>query len=153
VLLYDQDVTEDQLPRLAIRPYPTQYVKPWTMKNGADVTIRPIRPEDEPLMTPFHERLSERTVQLRYFYPMRLSQRIEHERLSRITFIDYDREMALVAEARDERSGDPQIIAAARLIKRRRGSSSSTAGRMPSSPSSSPMPIRGRASVPRCCAS
>ncbi|MBN8591093.1 MAG: bifunctional acetate--CoA ligase family protein/GNAT family N-acetyltransferase [Anaerolineae bacterium] len=117
VLLYDQDVTEDQLPRLAIRPYPTQYVKPWTMKNGADVTIRPIRPEDEPLMTPFHERLSERTVQLRYFYPMRLSQRIEHERLSRITFIDYDREMALVAEARDERSGDPQIIAAARLIK------------------------------------
>lgn len=117
VLLYDQDVTEDQLPRLAIRPYPTQYVKPWTMKNGADVTIRPIRPEDEPLMTPFHERLSERTVQLRYFYPMRLSQRIEHERLSRITFIDYDREMALVAEARDERSGNPQIIAAARLIK------------------------------------
>jgi acetyltransferase len=117
VLLYDQDVTEDQLPRLAIRPYPTQYVKPWTMKNGAGVTIRPIRPEDEPLMTPFHERLSERTVQLRYFYPMRLSQRIEHERLSRITFIDYDREMALVAEGRSERGGDPQIIAAARLIK------------------------------------
>jgi acetyltransferase len=117
VLLYDLDVTEDQLPRLAIRPYPTQYVKPWTMKNGASVTIRPIRPEDEPLMTPFHERLSERTVQLRYFYPMRLSQRIEHERLSRITFIDYDREMALVAEGRSERGGDPQIIAAARLIK------------------------------------
>jgi acetyltransferase len=117
VLLYEKDVTEDQLPRLAIRPYPTQYVKPWTMKNGAGVTIRPIRPEDEPLMTRFHERLSERTVQLRYFYPMRLSQRIEHERLSRITFIDYDREMALVAEAREDRSGEPQIIAAARLIK------------------------------------
>ena len=53
---------------------------------------------------------------LRYFYPMALSQRVEHERLSRISFIDYDREMALVAEITGRR-GNKEIIAAGRLIK------------------------------------
>jgi len=109
-------VTEEQLPKLAIRPYPSQYVEKWTMKNGSEVTIRPIRPEDEPLMAAFHQTLSERSVMLRYFYPMTLSQRTEHERLSRISFIDYDREMALVAEAKGRR-GTTEIIAAGRLIK------------------------------------
>src|ERR1700684_4642670 len=46
VVLYGQEVTADQLPRLAIRPYPIQYVRPWTLKNGTPVVIRPIRPED-----------------------------------------------------------------------------------------------------------
>ncbi len=116
VVLYDKDVTEDQLPKLAIRPYPSQYVETWMMKNGTEATIRPIRPEDEPLMAAFHQTISERSVMLRYFYPMALSQRIEHERLSRISFIDYDREMALVAEVKGRR-GDNEIIAAGRLIK------------------------------------
>nr|MBA3869901.1 bifunctional acetate--CoA ligase family protein/GNAT family N-acetyltransferase [Anaerolineae bacterium] len=116
VVLYDKDVTEEQLPKLAIRPYPSQYVEKWTMKNGTEATIRPIRPEDEPLMAAFHQTISERSVMLRYFYPMTLSQRTEHERLSRISFIDYDREMALVAEAKGRR-GATEIIAAGRLIK------------------------------------
>ncbi len=63
--------------------------------------IRPIRPEDEPLMVRFHEKLSDRTVYLRYFQPLKLSQRVAHERLTRICFIDYDREMALVTFAED----------------------------------------------------
>jgi acetyltransferase len=117
VVLYEPEVTEDQLPKLAIRPYPTQYVETWTMKDGTNVVIRPIRPEDEPLMAKFHEPLSERSVYLRYFYPMKLSQRIEHERLSRISFIDYDREMALVVERQNPDTGEPAIIAAGRLIK------------------------------------
>ena len=116
VVLYDKDVTEDQLPKLAIRPYPSQYVEKWAMKNGAEAIIRPIRPEDEPLMAAFHQTISERSVMLRYFYPMALSQRIEHERLSRISFIDYDREMALVVEVQGRR-GTNEIIAAGRLIK------------------------------------
>ena len=73
------------------------------------MTIRPIRPEDEPLIAKFHETLSERTVFMRYLQAMNLSQRIGHERLSRLSFIDYDREMALVAlrdEPRDGRPGD-----------------------------------------------
>ncbi len=117
VVLHGLEVSEEELPRLAIRPYPTQYVERWTMKNGTEVTIRPIRPEDEPLMAKFHEPLSERSVTLRYFYPMKLSQRIEHERLSRISFIDYDREMALVAEKRNPDGSESEIIAAGRLIK------------------------------------
>ena len=50
VILHDPKTTEDQLPKLAIRPYPSQYVGPWKMKDGTKVTIRPIRPEDEPAM-------------------------------------------------------------------------------------------------------
>jgi acetyltransferase len=116
VVLYDKEVTKDQLPKLAIRPYPTRYVEKWTMKNGTETVIRPIRPEDEPLMAAFHQTISERSVMLRYFYPMALSQRVEHERLSRISFIDYDREMALVAEVKDHH-GSNKIVAAGRLIK------------------------------------
>ena len=65
---------------------------------ASKVTIRPIRPEDEPLMIEFHKKLSERSVYLRYFQPLKLTQRTAHERLTRICFIDYDREMALVVE-------------------------------------------------------
>lgn len=116
VVLYDKDTTEDQLPKIAIRPYPNQYVDPWTMKDGRDIMIRPIRAEDETPLIKFHETLSERSVYLRYFYPMKLSQRTEHERLSRISFIDYDREMALVAEL-TQPDGTVDLIAAGRLIK------------------------------------
>jgi acetyltransferase len=100
VVLHDLKTPEDQLPHPAIRPYPTQYVTPWVMKNKEDVTIRPIRPEDEPLMVSFHETLSEESVYHRYFSALNLSQRITHERLTRICFNDYDREIALVAEVK-----------------------------------------------------
>jgi acetyltransferase len=98
VILHDPSTTEEQLPKLAIRPYPTQYVENWKLKDGAPVTIRPIRPEDEPAMVGFHEGLSERSVYLRYFGPLQLQQRVAHSRLLRICFNDYDREIALVAE-------------------------------------------------------
>ena len=62
------------------------------------MTIRPIRPEDEPAMVEFHKTLSERSVYLRYFQPLKLHPAMAHERLTRTCFIDYDREMALVAE-------------------------------------------------------
>jgi acetyltransferase len=87
------------------------------MRDGTDVTIRPIRPEDEPLMVKFHETLSERSIYFRYFHLMNLSQRTAHERLTRICFINYDREMALVAERRDPASGDREILAVGRLTK------------------------------------
>ncbi|MBD2598578.1 bifunctional acetate--CoA ligase family protein/GNAT family N-acetyltransferase [Nostoc spongiaeforme FACHB-130] len=117
VLLHPPDVTEEQLPKLAIRPYPTQYIDNWTMKNGMSVTIRPIRPEDEPLLVQFHQTLSEESVYFRYFHLIKLSQRITHERLTRICFIDYDREMALVVEHQDSETGMRQILAVGRLSK------------------------------------
>ncbi|MBD2109812.1 bifunctional acetate--CoA ligase family protein/GNAT family N-acetyltransferase [Nodosilinea sp. FACHB-13] len=97
--------------RLAIRPYPTQYV--WSGRNG--VTIRPIRPEDEPLITAFHDMVSEQSVYLRYFHAIKHSTRVAHDRLTRICFNDYDREIALVAEM----SGpDPKIIGVCRLTQK-----------------------------------
>ncbi|HLX74896.1 MAG TPA: GNAT family N-acetyltransferase, partial [Terriglobales bacterium] len=117
VVLHGPEVKEEDLPRPAIRPYPLRYVAPWRLKNGEEVMIRPVRPEDEPALVRFHSELSERSVYLRYFQPMKLSTRTAHERLTRICFLDYDREMALVAERRDPASGEQEIIAVARLSK------------------------------------
>ena len=68
-------------------------------------------------MVKFHETLSERSVYLRYFHLMNLEQRIPHERLTRICFIDYDREMALVAERRNPETGEREILGVGRLSK------------------------------------
>ena len=116
VVLHPADTREDQLPRPVVRPYPQQYVSDWTMKDGVQVTIRPIRPEDEPLMIQFHGRLSDRSVYLRYFQPLKLTQRTAHERLTRICFIDYDREMALVTQLKHP-DGSSEVIAVGRLSK------------------------------------
>ena len=97
MLLHDPRADEKDLPRSVIRPYPAEYIRKWKIDN-VPVTIRPIRPEDEPLMIDFHKTLSERSVQLRYFGAFSLEQRTMHERLRRICFVDYDREMALVVE-------------------------------------------------------
>ncbi len=114
VVVHGPEVQKEDLPRSAIRPYPQRMVSTWVMKDGNEVTIRPIRPEDEPLMITFHQKLSERSVYLRYFQPLKLTQRVAHERLSRICFIDYEREMVLVAE-RPDANGDPEILAVGRL--------------------------------------
>jgi acetyltransferase len=119
VLVYGQAMTEDKLPRPAIRPYPTQYVAPWALKSGSRVIIRPIRPEDEPFMVKFHESLSEESVYYRYFTQLKLDQRIAHERLTRICFNDYDREIALVAEHKEAQSGKLEILGVGRLSKLR----------------------------------
>ena len=87
------------------------------MKNGEEILIRPIRPEDEPLMVKFHETLSDRSVYLRYFHMENLSARVAHDRLIRKCFIDYDREMALVADRASPESGQREIIAVGRLNK------------------------------------
>jgi len=117
IVLHDPSTREEDLPKLAIRPYPTQYIFQATMKDGTPVTIRPIRPEDEPRMVKFHENLSERTVYFRYLESLKLTERIAHERLTRICFIDYDRQIALVAERRDPQTGSPEILAVGRLQK------------------------------------
>ena len=117
VVLHDLNTPEDQLPKSAIRPYPTQYVTNWKLKNKAPIIIRPIRPEDEPLLVKFHETLSEESVYNRYFSALKLSQRVTHERLQRICFNDYDREIALVAEHKSLRSEERMILGVGRLSK------------------------------------
>jgi acetyltransferase len=115
VVLHPSSLADGDLPRPVIRPYPRQYVSRWAARDGRSFVIRPIRPEDEPLLRQFHATLSEQTVYARYAQLLSLSQRVVHERLSRLCFIDYDRQIALVAV--DDRQPQPAIVAVARLIK------------------------------------
>ena len=117
VVLHDPKTPPDQLPKSAIRPYPNQYATTWKMKNKAPTIIRPIKPEDEPQMVKFHETLSEESVYNRYFAALKLSQRVAHERMTRICFNDYDREIALVAELKVAKGETRKILGVGRLSK------------------------------------
>jgi succinyl-CoA synthetase alpha subunit/RimJ/RimL family protein N-acetyltransferase len=117
VIVHGPDVSEAEIPSPAIRPYPVQYIGPWTAKDGALLTLRPIRPEDEPLIAKFHGTLSERTVSRRYFHAMTLTARTAHERLTRICFVDYAREMVLVADRADSQTGEHEIVGVGRLSR------------------------------------
>jgi acetyltransferase len=96
VVLHDPDTKEEDLPKLSVRPYPVEYVSSTKLKNNEEITIRPIRPEDERSMVEFHKGLSEQTVMNRYHKPLDLDQRIAHNRLHRVCFTDYARVLALV---------------------------------------------------------
>jgi acetyltransferase len=115
IVLHDGSVPDADLPRSTIRPYPVEYVRKTKIDNHT-VTIRPIRPDDEPLMIEFHKTLSDRSVYLRYFGMLSLEKRILHERLRRVCFIDYDREIALVADLKTH-DGTHKILGVGRLTK------------------------------------
>jgi len=117
VIAHGPEMTEATLPRPAIRPYPTQYVRRLKMNDKTTVTVRPIRPEDEPLVVKFHQQLSEQSVYYRYLGALKLDQRIAHERLTRICFNDYDREIALVADYKNPTTGENEILGIGRLSK------------------------------------
>jgi len=111
VVLHPSGIADDKLPRPAIRPYPAQYISSMTCSDGKLISVRPIRPEDEPQMVKFHQSVSQESVHFRYFGSLNVESRTAHERLARTCFNDYDREIALVAEYGKE------IIGVARLIK------------------------------------
>jgi acetyltransferase len=124
VLLHNPALRADQLPQPAIRPYPAQYISQLIMKDGTRITVRPIRPEDEPLMVGFHKLLSDQSVYQRFFRQLRLDTRVAHDRLVRICFGDYSRDIALVAELAEEGAAEskdvqaavePRIVAVGRL--------------------------------------
>ena len=115
VVLHSIDIVEPPSP--AIRPYPVQYVKPWRFEDGREVMIRPIRPEDERLIAAFHTKLSERSIYQRYFHLLSIDQRVAHDRLLKVCFGDYNREIALVAEFQDPVTRQPEILAVGRLSK------------------------------------
>ncbi|TSD85742.1 GNAT family N-acetyltransferase [Mycobacterium sp. KBS0706] len=98
-------------PRFAIRPYPQRLVQHLALRDGREVTLRPVRPEDEPAMREMLQRSSPEDVRLRFFSAMRS---FSHEFAARLTQIDYDREMALVAEAGED--GQRVILGAVRII-------------------------------------
>jgi acetyltransferase len=116
VILHDDSIQDAELPRSAIRPYPSQYISTWKAADGMEFTLRPIRPEDEPMVIEFNHELSDRSVYLRYFLPLKLNVRVSHERLITKVFIDYSREIALAAEYADEQ-GAKHIAGIARLVR------------------------------------
>jgi acetyltransferase len=96
---------------LAIRPYPEEYIRSITLKDGSHVRLRPIRPEDEPLWHQFMQSCSEQSLWLRFRY---LFKSTTHEMAARFCFVDYDRTLAIVAEV--ENGGEPSIVGVARLL-------------------------------------
>ena len=126
VILHPNSVADAELPRPAIRPYPLQYASAFTARDGSQFTVRPIRPDDEPMMVEFHRHLSERSVYYRYFSPLELSFRTSHQRLITKCFIDYDREIALAAE-HVGKDGKSEIVGIARMIREHTGNSAEVA--------------------------
>jgi len=126
VILHPASVGDADLPRPAIRPYPTQYISGWQTQDGTNFMLRPIRPDDEPLMVDFHHQLSDTSVYMRFFLPLKLDFRVSHERLFTKCFIDYDREIGLVAEYPDD-EGNRCIAGIARLIRKHSDNSAEVA--------------------------
>jgi len=76
------------------RPYPNQYESDWLLEDGTPLLLRPMKPEDESLVSEFLSNCSEDTVYFRYF---KLIKKWTHEMLIRFTQNDYDRELGLMA--------------------------------------------------------
>jgi len=113
-VLLDKDYiqTDDNSNRhLVISPYPSELTTEFTMKNGQKVTLRAIKPEDELMEKEMFSNFSERTQRFRFF---QLIKDISHEQLIRYTQIDYDREIAIIAEVEDE--GRKKMAGVVRLI-------------------------------------
>jgi acetyltransferase len=98
-------------PHLVIMPYPTKYVVPYKLEDGTDVLLRPIRPEDESMEAEFINGLSEESSRLRFFS---IARNLPHGDLVRFCNIDYDREMAIVAEVKQ--GGRSREVGVGRLI-------------------------------------
>jgi len=94
---------------LVFPPYPRKYVAKRTLKNGVEVTLRPIKPEDESRFNELFKSLSEESVRFRFF---EIIKEMSHDLLSRYCNLDYDREIAIVAEL----PGEKRIIGVVMLV-------------------------------------
>ena len=99
----------DHHEHLVIAPYPKKYITHRTLKNGLLVTLRPIKPEDEAGFNELFKSLSEESVRFRFF---EIIKEMSHDTLSRYCNLDYDREIAIVAELQN----DGRLIGVVRLI-------------------------------------
>jgi acetyltransferase len=88
-------------PRFAIRPYPKEWERHLTLRDGESLLARPVRPEDEPLYLPFLAGVTQQDLRLRFFAPVK---EFSHTFIARFTQIDYARAMAFLAI--DEATGE-----------------------------------------------
>lgn len=96
---------------LALHPYPEKYVREVTLQEGTSILLRPIKPEDEPMWLEMLRNCSRESLysRFRYFFHWET-----HEIATRYCYIDYDREIAIVAEI--EENGIRRLIGVGRLI-------------------------------------
>ena len=92
-----------------IAAYPQKYVATRRLKNGAEVVLRPIKAEDEGGFNELIKSLSAESMRFRFF---EIIKEMPHDRLARFCNLDYDRQIAIVAELQDNK----QIIGAGRVI-------------------------------------
>ncbi|MEM2146320.1 MAG: bifunctional acetate--CoA ligase family protein/GNAT family N-acetyltransferase [Candidatus Jordarchaeaceae archaeon] len=113
-ILVDRDLVFKDVPphsHLIISVYPKKYERFCTLKDGRSVLLRPIKPEDEPLENELWKTFSEETQRFRFFSPMRTW---SHATLVRYTNIDYDREIAIIAELKENKQR--KMIGVVRMI-------------------------------------
>ncbi|KAA0006682.1 MAG: GNAT family N-acetyltransferase [Thermoplasmata archaeon] len=95
--------------------YPEKYIERIKLKDGLEVLLRPIKPEDEDMMLELFNTFSERTIRFRFFIPLR---EMSREDVKRYCNIDYRNEMAIVAEIK-ENGRKRRLVGVARLIRDR----------------------------------
>ena len=102
---------DDQYAHLALHPYPEKYVKSTFLQDGTRVLLRPIKPEDEPLWLEMLGSCSRESLysRFRYFFHWET-----HEVATRYCYIDYDREIAIVAEIIE--NGQRKLVGIGRLV-------------------------------------
>jgi len=111
IILHDPATQIEKIPKIAIRPYPAKYIEEMQLREGTKVTVRPVKAEDVPLMAQFLEKLSETTMRQRFLKFIQYDEIEASDRLKRLCFIDYDREMAIIVKKGQE------ILAVGRLTK------------------------------------
>ncbi len=113
-IVVDQDMLGKEAreySHLILRPYPERLIKPATLSDGTKITLRPIKPEDEPLWLEMLSSSSKQSIYSRFRYDFYFD---SHEVATQFCFIDYDREVAIVAEVESE--GQKKLIGVGRLI-------------------------------------
>jgi acetyltransferase len=111
VLASRTDRSKRPYDHLAVRPYPSEFESLTTLKDGTAIRLRPIRPEDEPKWRAMLRRCSDASIWSRFHVSFKEA---THELATRFCFLDYDREIAIVAETIGE--AHPEIVAVGRLV-------------------------------------
>ena len=105
------DKHPENKPHMIISKYPSHFIKKVTLKDGTEVTLRPIKPEDEPLWQEMFDSFSQETVRYRFF---RVIKETPHKMRTRYCNIDYDREIGIVAEIKQK--GKRRFLGVTRII-------------------------------------
>ncbi|NNF34977.1 MAG: bifunctional acetate--CoA ligase family protein/GNAT family N-acetyltransferase [Saprospiraceae bacterium] len=113
-IVLDESISSEKVKdysHLVISPYPRELNREWTMRDGTEVLIRPIKPEDEPMERELFNRISRQTEYFRFFGHLG---KVTHDMLTRFTQIDYDREIALIAKVNE--NGEDVMAGVVRLV-------------------------------------